>query len=65
MLAQQASAKGISLEEASAAFASASPLGQFVDASDVTDAVLFLASPRAAKITGEDLNVSAGAVMYG
>ena len=27
-------------------------------------AVAFLASPRAAAITGEDLNVSAGLVMY-
>jgi NAD(P)-dependent dehydrogenase (short-subunit alcohol dehydrogenase family) len=60
----QASAKGISIDESRAALARASPLGQFIDDSEVADAVLFLASPRASKITGEDLNVSAGAVMY-
>jgi NAD(P)-dependent dehydrogenase (short-subunit alcohol dehydrogenase family) len=30
----------------------------------VADAAAFLASPRAAAITGQDLNVAAGLVMY-
>jgi NAD(P)-dependent dehydrogenase (short-subunit alcohol dehydrogenase family) len=40
-----------------------SPSGRLVDADDVAHAVAFLASDRAAGVTGEDLNVSAGLVM--
>lgn len=39
------------------------PLGQFQSVPDVAAAVLFLASPAAAQITGEALNVSGGLVM--
>lgn len=39
------------------------PLGQFQSVRDVAEAVLFLASPAAAQITGEALNVSGGLVM--
>jgi NAD(P)-dependent dehydrogenase (short-subunit alcohol dehydrogenase family) len=39
------------------------PLGQFQSVQDVANAVLFLASPAAAQITGEALNVSGGLVM--
>jgi enoyl-[acyl-carrier-protein] reductase (NADH) len=31
---------------------------------NIADALLFLASDSAASITGEDMNVSAGTVMY-
>ena len=65
VIRQQASSQSITEEEAHAQLASASPLGQFVDDTDVADAVLFLASPRSAKVTGEDLNVSAGTVTFG
>jgi NAD(P)-dependent dehydrogenase (short-subunit alcohol dehydrogenase family) len=60
----QAEAKGISVDEARQQFTSGSPLGQLVAASDVADAAVFLASDKAKAITGEDLNVSAGNVMY-
>jgi NAD(P)-dependent dehydrogenase (short-subunit alcohol dehydrogenase family) len=60
----QAEAKGISVGEARQQFTSGSPLGQLVAASDVADAAVFLASDKAKAITGEDLNVSAGNVMY-
>jgi NAD(P)-dependent dehydrogenase (short-subunit alcohol dehydrogenase family) len=64
VIAAQAEARGISEDEARQAFTSASPLGRLVPPSDVAKAVVFLASDRAASITGEDLNVAAGVVMY-
>ncbi len=60
----QAQAQGISVEEARHIFTAGSPLGRLVPPNDIADAVVFLASDRAASITGEDLNVSAGVVMY-
>lgn len=64
VIERQAQAQGISPDEVRAEFASSSPFGRLVPARDVAAAVTFLASDRSASITGEDLNVSAGAVMY-
>jgi len=64
VLEQQAAARGVSVEAARADFSSASPLHRLVTAQDVARATAFLASPQAAAITGEDLNVSAGLAMY-
>jgi NAD(P)-dependent dehydrogenase (short-subunit alcohol dehydrogenase family) len=64
VLEQQAVARGITVEEARADFADGSPLKRLVPAGDVADTVVYLASPRAASITGDDINVSAGLVMY-
>ncbi len=41
-------------------FISSSPLGKLIPSSDVAEAVLFLASPKASCITGIDLRVDAG-----
>jgi NAD(P)-dependent dehydrogenase (short-subunit alcohol dehydrogenase family) len=60
----QASALGISRVEASARFTSSSPLDRLTEPGEVAAAAVFLASPAAAGITGEDLNVSAGLAMY-
>jgi NAD(P)-dependent dehydrogenase (short-subunit alcohol dehydrogenase family) len=60
----QARTLDVTPEEARARFTSASPLGRLTPAEDVAACVLFLASPAAASITGEDLNVSAGVAMY-
>jgi NAD(P)-dependent dehydrogenase (short-subunit alcohol dehydrogenase family) len=60
----QAQAQGISFEQARASFMDASPLGQLTAANDVAACAVFLASPQAASITGEDMNVSTGVVMY-
>ena len=60
----QARSRGITEEEARAAFTASSPLGRVVDAWEVARACVFLSSDAAAAITGEDLNVSAGVVMH-
>jgi len=64
VIERQAEALGVSVEEARARFMAASPLGRLVPPEDVAAAVVFLASDRAASITGEDLNLSAGVVMF-
>lgn len=64
VIQQQASSRGISEDEARAEFEQGSPLGRLVDAGDVANAVVFLASDRSSAVTGEDMNVSAGSVMY-
>jgi NAD(P)-dependent dehydrogenase (short-subunit alcohol dehydrogenase family) len=61
---EQARARGISLEQARETFTADSPMQRLVPPEDVAEAVVFLASDRARSVTGEDLNVSAGAVMY-
>lgn len=64
VLRTQAESRGITLDEARTSFTSASPLGRVVEAREVADACTFLSSDAAASITGEDLNVNAGVVMY-
>jgi NAD(P)-dependent dehydrogenase (short-subunit alcohol dehydrogenase family) len=65
VLASQAEARGITLEEARNAFTSASPLQRPVSERDIAAAALYLASGDASNVTGEDLNVSAGTVNFG
>jgi NAD(P)-dependent dehydrogenase (short-subunit alcohol dehydrogenase family) len=60
----QAAAQGISEEEAFNQFTSNSPLSRLVPPGDIAASAIFLASDKAASITGEDTNVSAGTVMY-
>jgi NAD(P)-dependent dehydrogenase (short-subunit alcohol dehydrogenase family) len=57
-------AQGISYEEAKATLVSDSPFKRLVRPEEVAQAVVFLAADRSSSITGEDLNVSVGAVMY-
>ncbi len=64
VIRNQALAEGMSEDEARRRFTSNSPLGRQVSPNDIAEAVIFLASDKAASITGEDLNVSAGTVMY-
>ena len=64
VLRKQAEAQGISENEARQQFTSSSPLSRLIPADDIANAAVFLASDMAASITGEDLNVSAGTVMY-
>lgn len=64
VIQRQADAKGISASEARAAWEEEIPLRRLVDAREVASAVSYLASDAASGITGADLNVSAGLVMY-
>jgi NAD(P)-dependent dehydrogenase (short-subunit alcohol dehydrogenase family) len=60
----QAQALDITPDEARQRLISPSPLARLTDPEDVAASAVFLASPAAASITGEDLNVSTGVVMY-
>jgi NAD(P)-dependent dehydrogenase (short-subunit alcohol dehydrogenase family) len=61
---QSAQARGITETEARRQFTEASPLKRTTDADEVARACVFLASDAGSGITGEDMNVSAGVVMY-
>jgi NAD(P)-dependent dehydrogenase (short-subunit alcohol dehydrogenase family) len=64
VIANLAAHESIDPAEARDRFEAPSPLRRLVGPDDVADAVVFLASDAARGITGEDLNVSAGTVMY-
>ncbi|RZQ65564.1 SDR family NAD(P)-dependent oxidoreductase [Amycolatopsis suaedae] len=51
-------------DRAKASLLSGLPLGRFVDSADVGNSVVFLASDASAAITGEEVNVTAGLVMF-
>ncbi len=61
---KQAQTKGITVEDALGVFTAASPLGRLVQPEEIARTCTFLSSDAAASITGEDLNVNAGAAMY-
>jgi NAD(P)-dependent dehydrogenase (short-subunit alcohol dehydrogenase family) len=60
----QVASRGITAEQAREELTSAAALKRMVDPEEVAAACVFLASDAASGITGEDLNVSAGLVMY-
>jgi len=62
VLRRQAEIRGVPHEQVRAEVSSTSPLGRMVTAQDVAAACVYLAAASA--ITGEDLNVTAGVVMY-
>lgn len=64
VIRNQAEVQGISEQAALSQFTESSALGRLVRDEEVAQACVFLASDRARAITGEDLNVSAGSVMY-
>jgi NAD(P)-dependent dehydrogenase (short-subunit alcohol dehydrogenase family) len=61
---QQADALGISEAESMRRFSEPAALKRALDADEVAAACVFLASDSSSGITGEDMNVSAGLVMY-
>ncbi len=58
----RAKTEGISVEEALASTASATPIGRYAEAREIADAVVYLCSERASFITGVSLLVDGGAV---
>jgi NAD(P)-dependent dehydrogenase (short-subunit alcohol dehydrogenase family) len=64
VIAGQASSRGVAEEEIREEFTNVAPMRRFVSPDDVAEAVVFLASDASAGITGVDLNVTAGLVMY-
>jgi NAD(P)-dependent dehydrogenase (short-subunit alcohol dehydrogenase family) len=61
---RQAAVRGIAEETVSGEVTGLSPLGRMVRPEEVAAACAYLASDGSAAITGEDLNVTAGVVMY-
>jgi NAD(P)-dependent dehydrogenase (short-subunit alcohol dehydrogenase family) len=64
VFAAQARGRGISADEARAEMVAQIPIGRLVEPREVGDAVVSLAFGGPAAITGADLNVSGGMVMY-
>jgi NAD(P)-dependent dehydrogenase (short-subunit alcohol dehydrogenase family) len=64
VVAGQASSRGITEDEVRAEMTADTPLRRFTAPEDVADTVVHLAGDRSAGITGADINVSAGLVMY-
>lgn len=61
---KQAEATGRTYEDVRGDVKAESPRNELVEREDVADLVAFLCSDRADRITGQDINVSAGKVMY-
>lgn len=64
VIQNQARLQGVSEDVARRQFSEASALKRLVDPDEVAAACVFLASDASTAITGEDVNVTAGAVMY-
>ncbi len=64
VIGAQAEARGIPEADVRAEFENQSPLKKLTEAGDIADMCVFLASDRAKAITGTDMNVNAGVVMY-
>ena len=61
---KQAETTGRSYEEVRSEVEQQSPRNELVEREDIADTVAYLCSDRAERITGQDVNVSAGKVMY-
>lgn len=59
-----AESEGTTFEAGHAQMREMIPTGKFVSPENIAEGVLFLASERSAGITGDDLNISGGLVMY-
>lgn len=64
VIEEQAASRGMSESAVEEEFRSDSPMGAFMEAADVADMVLVLCSTRTQRVTGQDINVSAGSIMY-
>lgn len=64
VIAAQAQTRGLTVEGVRAEFEAEAALGRLTRPEDVARATVFLASEEASGITGADLNVNSGVVMY-
>ncbi len=64
VIGRQAAARGLEPEVVRAEMLRDTPLNRFTSAADVASTAVFLASDAAVGITGADINVSSGLVMY-
>lgn len=60
----QAESRNLDVATVRAEFESESPLGRLTTAQDIADTATYLVSRQAAAITGADVNVNSGVVMY-
>jgi NAD(P)-dependent dehydrogenase (short-subunit alcohol dehydrogenase family) len=60
----QARSQGRSFESVEQEFREVAPMREFVDADDVADMVLVLCSTETDRVTGQDINVTAGIIMH-
>ena len=64
VLSSMSTERGLTTDELRAELTEGTVFKRTVSESDVVDTTLFLCSPGANNITGQDINVAAGAVMY-
>jgi NAD(P)-dependent dehydrogenase (short-subunit alcohol dehydrogenase family) len=64
VMAAQAEARKIDIAEVRREFEAESPLGRLTTAQDIANTALHLVSEQSAAITGADINVNSGVVMY-
>lgn len=64
VIAAMAQSRGLSEEQVREGLLAQSPLHAMVTAQDITRMVLYLASDHGQHMTGQDINVTAGVVMY-
>lgn len=64
VMAMRAENTGVPVDEVEREFRESSPMGVLTEAGDIADMVLFLCSTRAEHVVGQDLNVSAGRIMF-
>jgi NAD(P)-dependent dehydrogenase (short-subunit alcohol dehydrogenase family) len=64
VMTAQSEARGIDVDAVRKEFEDQSPMGRLTDPGDVARTVAFLTSEAAAGITGADINVNSGVVMY-
>jgi len=64
VISGQAESQGRSYQEIETEFRNVSPMNEFVETKDVANMVLYLCSEETRRITGQDLNVTAGITMH-
>jgi NAD(P)-dependent dehydrogenase (short-subunit alcohol dehydrogenase family) len=64
VIAAMAKAQNVPQEEVRRFFTNDSPLGVMMEDKDISSMALYLASDYAKHMTGQDINVTAGRMMY-